>query len=140
MSWDSYIDNLIGYCRDASGDVHCDKACIIGIDGGSKWTSDAHAKALKPTPQECTTIANCFKTKKFDSFQGNGIFVEKQKYQFLRGEDGKLALGKIKGGGGITLQASRTAIVIAHCPEGKQQGTCNKGVSTIAEYLESQNM
>jgi len=41
--WDSYIDNLIAQCRDASGDSHCDKACIIGIDGGAKWTSDAHA-------------------------------------------------------------------------------------------------
>jgi len=53
MSWDSYIDNLIGYCRDAAGDVHCDKACIIGIDGGSKWTSDAHPKVRSHIIFEC---------------------------------------------------------------------------------------
>lgn len=46
MSWDSYIDNLVAYCRDGSGDVHCDKACIIGIDGGAKWTTDGHSKVV----------------------------------------------------------------------------------------------
>ena len=34
MSWDSYIDSLIGYSRDAKGVSHIDKACIIGMDGG----------------------------------------------------------------------------------------------------------
>ena len=34
MSWDSYIDSLIGYSRDAKGAAHIDKACIIGMDGG----------------------------------------------------------------------------------------------------------
>lgn len=36
MSWDSYIDNLLGH---AAGNA--DKACIIGSDG-SKWTTDGH--------------------------------------------------------------------------------------------------
>ena len=36
MSWDSYIDNLLGH---AAGNA--DKACIIGLDG-SKWTTDGH--------------------------------------------------------------------------------------------------
>ena len=47
MSWDGYLDNLIAQTKDASGGVHADKACIIGIDGGAKWTTDAHASALK---------------------------------------------------------------------------------------------
>lgn len=47
MSWDSYIDNLIAYCRDGSGEIHCDKACIIGIDGGAKWTTDGHSKVVE---------------------------------------------------------------------------------------------
>lgn len=139
MSWDSYIDNMLAYCRDASGESHCDKGCIIGLDG-SKWTTDGHAKALKVAPQEAVAIAQCFRTKKFDNFQANGVRVENQKYQFLRGEEGKLVLAKLKGSGSLTLQASKTAIVIGHCPEGKQQGNCNKGVAAIADYLESQNM
>ena len=47
MSWDSYIDNLIAQSKDAGGSVHVDKACIIGLDGGAKWTSDGHANAYK---------------------------------------------------------------------------------------------
>lgn len=140
MSWDSYIDNLVAYCRDATGDCHCDKACIIGLDGGAKWTSDTHAKAFKLTAQEGTAIAAAFKSKNFSTFQASGVMAEGQKYQFLRDEDGKMVFAKKKALGAITLQATKTAIVVGHCPEGKQQGNLNKGVASIAEYLESVNM
>lgn len=70
----------------------------------------------------------------------SGIRLEDTKYQFLREEDGKLVLGKKKGCGAVTLQASKTAIVIGHCHEGAQQGNLNKGVAVIAEYLESMSM
>ena len=40
----------------------------------------------------------------------------------------------------MTLQASKTAIVMAHTKDGGQQGNTNKGVSYIAEYLESLGM
>ena len=46
MSWDSYIDNLIAQSKDSSGTAHCDKACIIGVEGGGPWTSAGHANAL----------------------------------------------------------------------------------------------
>lgn len=49
MSWDSYIDNLVAQSKDGSGTEHCDKACIIGLDGGAPWTSAGHGKALKVT-------------------------------------------------------------------------------------------
>ena len=35
MTWDSYIDSVIAYSRDFNGDAHVDKACIIGMDGGT---------------------------------------------------------------------------------------------------------
>ena len=70
----------------------------------------------------------------------NGVRAEGVKYQFLREEDSKVVYAKKKGNGAITLQVSNTAIVIAHCPEGSQQGNLNKGVGVIAEYLESMNM
>ena len=69
-----------------------------------------------------------------------GIRIEGEKYNFLRVEDDKVVLAKKKGMGAITLQASKTAIVIAHCPEGGQQGNTNKAVGVIADYLESLNM
>ncbi|ESN93631.1 hypothetical protein HELRODRAFT_115501 [Helobdella robusta] len=137
--WDSYIDNLIAHCKDCKGESHCDKGSIIGFNG-AKWTSDTHKNALKITQAEATTIGASFTSKNFSNFQASGIVVEGQKYQFLREEDGKLVLAKSKGLGGLTLQASKTAIVIGHCPEGKQQGNVNKGVANIAEYLETQNM
>lgn len=140
MSWDSYIDNLVAQSVDGSGKHNVDKACIIGIDGGAKWTTDAHANGLKLTTQEAAAIASCFKSKNFTGFQASGIHAETIKYQFLRVEDDKIIQAKKKDCGSLTMQASKTAIVIAHCPEGGQAGNCTKAVGIIAEYLESMNM
>ena len=49
MSWDSYIDNLVAQTKDASGTAHCDRACIIGIDGGAVWTTADHPCSFKVT-------------------------------------------------------------------------------------------
>ncbi|MEM8638617.1 MAG: profilin [Cyanobacteria bacterium P01_G01_bin.54] len=136
MSWDSYIDNLIGHTRDRSGTIHTDKACIIGLDG-SAWTTTSHANALKLTPSEAAAIASAFKSGDFTEFMANSICVEGIKYQFLRCEDGTLVYGKKKGEGAITLQKSKATIVIGHTKEGCDQGNTNKGVEVIANYLES---
>ena len=69
-----------------------------------------------------------------------GVVLEGIKYSFLREEDREVVYAKLKDHGSLTLQASKTAIVIAHCPEGSQAGNCNKAVSTIAEYLSGMNM
>ncbi|XP_003383648.1 PREDICTED: profilin-like [Amphimedon queenslandica] len=140
MSWDSYLDNLIGHSKDASGAAHVDKCCIIGLDGGAGWTTAGHANALKGSPTEFANIARAFKSKDFSVFQANGVRVEETKYQFLREEDGKTVYAKKKEHGALTMQASKTAIVIGHCPEGGQQGNTNKAVAVIAEYLESLGM
>ena len=70
----------------------------------------------------------------------SGVHAEGEKYQFLREEDGKVVFAKKKDHGAVTLQASKTAIVIGHTAEGCQQGNTNKGVAVIAEYLESLGM
>jgi len=140
MSWDSYIDNLIAQTKDSSGAAHCDRACIIGLDGGAPWTTAGHANALKLQGSEGQNIALCFKSQDFTSFQAGGVHAEGVKYQFLRQEDGKIVFGKKKDHGAITLQSSKTAIVVGHTTEGCQQGNVNKGVAVIAEYLESLGM
>ena len=89
---------------------------------------------------ESANIAKCFKSKDFTPFMTTGLYAEGIKYQFLREEEGKIVYAKKKSEGAITLQCSKTAIVIAHCPEGGQQGNTNKGVGVIAEYLESLGM
>lgn len=131
MSWDSYIDNLIGHTAGS-----CDKVCIIGLDG-SPWTTSGHANSIKLSAEECTNIAKCFKSKDFSSLQASGVRAEGVKYQFLRSEDDKLVMAKKKDEGALTIQSSKTAIVLAHTKEGSQQGNTNKGVGIIAEYLES---
>ena len=70
MSWDSYIDNLLGHCSGA-----CDKACIVGLDG-SKWTTDGHPSALKISPAEITPIASALTSINFEPLQANGITIE----------------------------------------------------------------
>ena len=95
---------------------------------------------MKPSPGEAASIARYFKTKDFTAFMSNCVRIEDQTYLFLRVEDEKVVYAKCKKFGGVTLQASKTAIVIAHCPEGSQHGYCNKGVAVIAEYLESLGM
>ena len=41
MSWDSFIDSMIAYSRDMYGNLHIDKACIIGKDGGNIITNSS---------------------------------------------------------------------------------------------------
>ena len=139
MSWDSYIDNLLAQTKDSTGAAHADRACIIGLDG-ALWTTAAHPAALKLQVTEGRTIARCFKWRDFSTFMTSGVHVEGLKYQFLSVQDDKTVYAMKKGSGAVTLQASKTAIVIAHCPQGRHQGNANKGVGVIAEYLESMNM
>jgi len=140
MSWDSYLDNLVAQSKDSSGTTHVDRAVIFGIDGGASWTTAGHANAMKISSTESANIARCFKAKDFTAFMSTGVMLEGMKFQFLREEDQKIVMAKKKGNGAITMQASKTAIVCAHCMEGGQQGNANKAVGVIAEYLESLGM
>ena len=144
MSWDSYIDNLIGHAP-----ADCDKVAIIGLEPASSWTTSAHANHLNFLANEITDMAAVglalvgdvadSDSKAIQGLQASGIFIEGLKYQFLR-RDGKVLIGKKKGEGSITIQASNTAVVVAHTKEGQTQGNTNKAVCIIAEYLESVSM
>lgn len=89
---------------------------------------------------EAINIAIIFKSKDFTAFMSDGVYVEGTRYQFLRVLDDKLVLAKRKESGALCIQATMTAVVIGHCPEGGQQGNTNKAVGIIGDYLESQNM
>lgn len=140
MSWNTYINSIIDNSKDPQNkEFHIDQSCIIGLDGGAKWTSDDEANNLKLTAEEAAKIAKVCKENDISSFEMNGIYVGGIKYQFLRYNEGVI-LGKKKSYGALTIHPSKMAIVIAHCPEGKQHGICNSAVSKIVEYLISMNM
>lgn len=130
---------MITLSNDLSGVPSLDKATIISLDGGASWISPNYPRSLQITPSEGSTIASTMKSKDFTSFQANGIVIEGVKYQFLR-EDGKVAFAKTKGKGALTIQISKSAVVIGHTVEGRQQGFSNKAVGLIVDYLESIGM
>ena len=83
-------------------------------------------------------IAECFRKKDFTGFSTD-IRVENEGYIFLRDIDNKMVLAR-RSDAGITMQASKRAVVIARTREGGQQGITNIAVAKIAYYLESVNM
>jgi len=138
MSWDSYIDNVIAHSKLATGAAQIDKAAIIG-QNGALWTSHNHGQALKLSAAEALAIGDAFAKQDYSALQGAGVFAEGLKYQFLRGDDELLCAKKV-GEGALSCAASSTAVVIAHCIEGGQQGKVNTAACTVADYLKSLNM
>lgn len=134
MSWNDYIDNLIAQSKGSSGEANIDKACIIGLEKGNMWTTQENPHVLRLTPEEGMIIAECFRKKDFTGFSTD-IRVENKGYIFLRDIDDKMVLARR-----ITMQASKSAVVIARTREGGQQGITNIAVAKIAYYLESVNM
>ena len=141
MSWNSHTDNLIDLSKDDSGNAHVDGVCIISIDTGEKLTSDSHPNVFKISNDEAANIAKCFKSKDFGRFVACGVRAEGYKYTYvrLREENDRLVLGKSKGQGAVTLQTSKTAIIVAHTKEGGDRSVTNKAVAEIVERLESEN-
>lgn len=138
MSWDSYIDNVIAHSKLDDGTAQIDKAAIIG-QNGALWTSHNHAQSLKLSAAEALALGTAFQSADLSPLQGNGVMAEGLKYQFLRGDDELLCAKKV-GEGALSCAASSTAVVIAHCIEGGQQGKVNTAACTVADYLKSLNM
>lgn len=139
LSWDAYIDGLIDRTRDGSGISYIDKACIIGIDGGIKWTTDSHSNGLQLSQNEARNIAKCFESKNFSQFFESGVVAEGFKYVFFKREEDEIMYAVNRGHGRLTLQSSKTVIVIAHTPE-TFTSIANTAVHDLAKHFESLNM
>jgi len=137
MVWNAYLDNIV---IQAAGSKNCDKACIIQLDGGEQMTTGDHPHGLQLSEDERLNIATSFKSKDFSAFAAKGIQIEGVEYQFIQSENDKLVNGKKQHFGAITLRASKSYIVIGHCPEGGSLGNFNMGVDLIVWYLESMDM
>jgi profilin len=92
---------------------------------------------LRLQGQEGVNIANSFKNKDFSAFMTGGMSVEGYYYIFLR-EDGNVVYARSHGC--VTAHASKTAIIIAHCPTDCQHGIMNNAVAKLVEHLESHDM
>ena len=132
IGWDGYIDAIINYSDDSA-----DKACIIGLDSGVKWTTDQHPNALKLTRNEAETISTRFKRNDFTQFTNEGVYAEGVRYLFLRADE-NVVTAKKAGYGALNLRASKKAIVIAHTAEGKSQEKTNRAVEELVRYLEGE--
>lgn len=137
MSWDSYIDTLIGHSK-IKDVAQIDRAAIIG-QNGALWTTHNHASSLKLSADEALVIGQTMQSGDFTQVKNDGLKAEGLKYMFLRGEEDVMC-GKKIGEGAISCVPSSTAVVIAHCVEGGQQGQCNVAAGVIADYLKSLNM
>jgi len=139
-AWDLYIDTTVNYCKNS-----CDQAVIIGLDGVI-WTpwcdecgnakTDAKSNILRITPVEAKRIADVIRTGNDGEFSTKGIVAGSVKYQFLRSDEGTTYYAKKKDHGCLTLQKTKSAVVIAHTCEGSQVGDVNQGVAKICDYLE----
>ena len=70
MSWDSYIDTIIGHAPN-----DCDKAAIIGKDG-SVWTTPAGGKGIAISAAEAAALGKAAQTGEVSALQASGIYLE----------------------------------------------------------------
>jgi len=137
MSWDGYIDSIIGNSQGAIS-----SATIVGLNGAI-WTPKTAEKILEISQSEATSIGTIMAAKN-NSIQGKfsaqGITIGGAKYMFLRDVegDGRTILAKKSGLGNLTLVATTQAVLIAFTPEAKSHsfGIANTAVDGIAKYLE----
>ena len=133
--WTTYIKNVRAYSKNS-----CDKAAIIGLDG-NVLTSTTALNSLNISPTEAATIATAFSNKAYDAeFRSNGVTVDGVTYKYLKhDEDEQQVMAKKKECGAITMQASKTAVVIGHTFEGAKQEFTNIGVDSAADFLKKQD-
>ena len=130
-AWDTYIkNNLINL---SEGSV--DQACVIGVEDVIKWTTEKQPHTLKMTSGELSAIVNAMKTGSMTGFYASGLMVGEMKFNFLRGDD-KMMMGKRKDHGGLYIQRTKRTIIVAHYPEGKQPGNCNKAAGKLCDWME----
>ena len=110
MSWDGYIDSVIGHSNGS-----CDKVAIIGLANGAFWTSSNHANSFDISADERRTIAAAMLCEDVSGFQMNGITIGGLKYQFLKVDfEQGLVLANRKEHGHVTIRKANTVIIIAY--------------------------
>ena len=133
MSWNAYIDMLI-----ANAEGNCDKGCIFSFEDGGMWTS--HLKHLHITPAETKGIIEKWMgvdpKAMVDYYGVNGIIIGGVHYRFSRADDGFLHFNDSEKGK-IVMQRTKTAVIVAHTPQGGNPHKTFQAAVDVGEYLEN---
>lgn len=121
MSWQGYIDNIIG-----SGKV--DKAAIYSRAGDSVW---AQSSGFDVSAGEIAEIAKGFEDP--TALRTSGLHIQGVKYFLLKADDRSI-YGK-KDDTGIVAVRTKQAILIAHYSPPTQPGEATKVAEQLGDYL-----
>lgn len=121
MSWQGYVDNLVGQR------THVSQAAFIGQDG-SIW---AKSSDLNLSPQEAVALAQAFKNPQ--AAFGTGFTIGEEKHMTIQADDSHI-IGK-KGTSGFSAYKTKMAIVFGYYKEPLNAGNCDSAVFKYAEYL-----
>ncbi|KAG4305885.1 hypothetical protein PORY_000795 [Pneumocystis oryctolagi] len=127
MSWNVYIDNLVGNKK-------ISKAAIVSREGDSVWAASLGFNVgLRLDLNELKNLAIGFD----DATQilGSGFYLSKQKYVTIRAEDRNI-YGK-QGSEGVYCVRTKKTIIIACFPKTTLAGEAAKIVESLGDYLVS---
>mmetsp|Transcript_25252 Transcript_25252/g.59410 ORF Transcript_25252/g.59410 Transcript_25252/m.59410 type:complete len:129 (+) Transcript_25252:39-425(+) len=128
MSWQSYVDDHLI----ASGNVT--KASIVGITNADTW---ATSPGFDLKPEEVKALISGFSDA--SGLQAGGIFINGDKYMFIKVENGKELIGK-KGAAGMCAFKGNTFVMIATHDDSIMPGPCSATVGKLADYLIEQGI
>ncbi|KAF8941307.1 profilin, required for normal timing of actin polymerization in response to thermal stress [Dissophora ornata] len=123
MSWQSYVDtNLV-----STGKVT--KGAIFGLDG-SLW---ATTPGFNVGGAEVNKLIAAFTD--VGDIAAHGLFLEGQKYVFLRKNEASGSIYARNGTAGVACVKTNQAVLVGYYAEGLQAGDCNQVVENLADYL-----
>jgi len=126
MSWQAYVDSSL------VGSGHVDKAAIISAAGDSTWASSP-GFTIQPLEMK-NIVAILAKTKEtVDKAYAEGFHIGGERYVVTR-IDERSIYGR-QGRTGISIVATKQAILVGHYGEGTQAGNSAQTVETLADYL-----
>lgn len=125
MSWQAYVDNLLG-----SGKI--DRAALYSRAGDSLW---AASSGFAPSGDEIIRVARGFDDPA--GLQEHGLGIQGEKYFLLKSDDRSI-YGK-KGDDGILAVRTKQGLLLAHYSAPVLAGEAVKVVEDMADYLISVN-
>ncbi len=136
LDWDYQLDIIREDSKDSTGAINAHKISIVSLNDGEILTSIDQNHTFKISQEEANIISNVFKIKDFDTFIKDGINIENINYKFINSPNDEMVFGKKEDLGTLTIQKTKTKIIIGFTQDGYQQSGTNKALKNIARYFE----